>query len=84
MLYAKLVMSGTGRCIILYTTTPKPTLRTAYTLNFKNKAVDAKADRVSPSIAKTKKEHVELYFFPYTLSWGILRQRDIYIFIKKK
>ena len=85
MLHAKLVMSGTGRRIIRYTKTPKPTLRTAYTLNFKNKAADAKADHVSSSIAKTKKEHVELFFFfPYTLSWGVLRQRDIYIFIKKK
>jgi len=55
-------MSGTGRSIILYTTTPKHTPRTAYTLYFKSKAADAEA------IAKTKKEHVELYFFPYTLS----------------
>jgi hypothetical protein len=55
-------MSGTGRRIVLHTTTPKPTPRTAYTLHFKSKAADAKA------IAKTKKEHVELYFFPYTLS----------------
>ena len=61
-------MSGTGRRIILYTTTPKITLRTAYTLNFKNKAANAKANHVSSSIAKTKREHVDLYFFfPYTL-----------------
>lgn len=62
-------MSGTGRRIILYTTTPKPTLRSAYTLNFKNTPADAKAYHVSSSIAKSKKEHVQLYlFFPYTLS----------------
>lgn len=59
-------MSGTDRRIILYTTTPKPTPRTAYTLHFKSKAADAEADHVST--AKTKKEHVELYFFPYTPS----------------
>jgi len=76
-------MSGTDRRIILYTTTPKPTLRPAYLLHFKSKAADVKADQVYT--AKTKKEHVELYSFSlYTLSWGILRQRDIYIFIKKK
>lgn len=60
-------MSGTDRRIILYTTTPKPNPRTTYALHFKSKAADAKADYVST--AKTKKEHVELYFFfPYTLS----------------
>jgi hypothetical protein len=78
-------MSGTGRRIILYTTTPKPTLRTVYTLKFKNKAADTKANHVSSFTAKAKKEHVELhFFFLYTFSWGVLRQREIYIFIKKK
>ena len=62
-------MSGTGRRIILYTTTPNLTPRTAYTLNFKNKAADAKADHISSFTVKTNKEHVELYFFfPCTLS----------------
>jgi hypothetical protein len=61
-------MYGTGRRIILYATTPRPTPRIAYTLNFKNKTAKAKADHVI-STAKAKKEQVELYFyFPYTLS----------------
>jgi len=54
-------------------------------LNFTNKAVDAKADHVSSTTAKVKKEHAKLYFFfPYALSCGVVRQREIYIFIKKK
>jgi hypothetical protein len=57
-------MFGPGRRIILCAITPRPTPRTVYTLYTytKNKETDAKADHVSSSTAKAKKEHVELYF----------------------